>query len=45
MSEEQIRLEALKQAVRYCGRRDLGGTEMLWYADQFIKFLKGKVHE
>ena len=45
MTGEQLRLEALRLSVSYCGRRDLGSTEVIWYADQFVKFLKGEANE
>ena len=45
MTDEQLRLEALKQAVHFCARRGMDSTELMWYTEQFLKFLKGEVNE
>jgi hypothetical protein len=46
MTDEQRRLEALKLAVQYCAKRDVGSTtEMLWLTKQFYKFLQGETDE
>ena len=44
--DDQLRVEALKLATGYVGRRpDLHPSEVMLYAEQFFKFMKGEVHE
>lgn len=43
MTDEQLRLEALKLAEKHCKGDDR--SEVLWCAKQFLKFLKGETND
>ena len=43
MTDEQLRLEALKLAEKQCRIGDY--SDVLWCAEQFFKFLKGETND